>query len=206
MQKLLSAGLAAGLFAVSGYALAADSAVISQNGGPAVVVTPGQTGDGYFPYLMGVVGTAFSTLDVTLDIPGSSSFGDFATFTIPTLANSSGSGAPLPSFISAGLSNSFSSFSVRLYSGVIDSYGTASLGTLLQTVTSSTTTGGTFSTVLNPGNYFFVVEGVANEFGGLHPKYNVTLNAVPVPEPGTYAMMIAGLAAMGFLAVRRKQS
>jgi PEP-CTERM motif len=32
----------------------------------------------------------------------------------------------------------------------------------------------------------------------------VGLTLAPVPEPGTYAMMLAGLAGLGFIARRRK--
>lgn len=41
--------------------------------------------------------------------------------------------------------------------------------------------------------------------GLLVDNVSVTL-AAPVPEPGSYAMMIAGLGALGFVARRRKQS
>jgi hypothetical protein len=55
---------------------------------------------------------------------------------------------------------------------------------------------------LAAGAYSFAVTGKANVGGG---KYGVSIAVTPVPEPETYAMMLAGLAALGFLA-RRRQS
>lgn len=53
-----------------------------------------------------------------------------------------------------------------------------------------------------PGTSFsLVVSGVAGEGGA---SYGGNIVAVPVPEPETYAMMLAGLGALGFLARRRK--
>jgi hypothetical protein len=205
MQKLLSAGVAAGLFAASSYALAVDVAVISQNGGPAVIVSPGQNGDGIAPYLLGLLGAMPTTLDVSLDIPQSSSFGDFAVFTVPSASTTSGIATPITQTISASVFNYFSAFSASLYSGVIDQYGTAAGATLLNTFV-STATSGSFAATLSSGSYFIVVNGVANEFGNLQPKYNLTLNAVPVPEVETYALMLAGLGVLGFLAKRRERN
>ena len=54
---------------------------------------------------------------------------------------------------------------------------------------------------LAAGNYAFAVTGQAQAAGG---KYGVSINVSPVPEPETYAMMLAGLAALGFLARRRQ--
>jgi hypothetical protein len=167
-------------------------AVISQNGGPAVIVSPGQTGDGIAPYLLGLLGAMPTTLDVSLDIPQSASFGDFAVFTVPSASTTSGIATPITQTISASVFNYFSEFSASLYSGVIDQYGTAAGATLLNTLSS--------------GSYFIVVNGVANEFGNLQPKYNLTLNAVPVPEVETYALMLAGLGVLGFLAKRRERN
>jgi hypothetical protein len=204
MQKILSASIAAGLFAASSCALA-DIAVISQNGGPAVTVSPAQDGDGYSPYLLGVLGGLPTKLDVELDINQSSSFGDFAVFTVPSSSTTNGTATPITQVISASVFNYFSAFSASLYSGVISPFGTAAGATLLNTFV-STATAGSFSASLSSGNYFVVVNGVANEFGSSNPKYNLTLNAVPVPEVETYALMLAGLGVLSFLAKRRNRN
>lgn len=47
------------------------------------------------------------------------------------------------------------------------------------------------------------VSGVGPNDGA---SYSGTLSVTPVPEPGTYAMMIAGIAAIGFLAARRQRN
>lgn len=60
----------------------------------------------------------------------------------------------------------------------------------------------TNSVMLNTGKYFYQVTGEATGFaGGL---YLLTSTIVPVPEPETYAMLLAGLGALGFLARRRQ--
>jgi hypothetical protein len=52
------------------------------------------------------------------------------------------------------------------------------------------------------GNYALTVMGVANgTSGGI---YTGAISVTAVPEPETYAMMLAGLAALGFLARRRQ--
>ena len=55
--------------------------------------------------------------------------------------------------------------------------------------------------VLPKGNYFFKISGTAT--GPSPSAYTYTASVTPVPEPGSYAMMLAGLGLMGFIAARR---
>lgn len=66
------------------------------------------------------------------------------------------------------------------------------------------TTGNTFnSLVLAAGSYFYKIEGsvAPGAFAGF---YTLTSTLAPVPEPTTYALLLAGLGAVGFVASRRK--
>ena len=52
------------------------------------------------------------------------------------------------------------------------------------------------------GSYYLAVGGLSNGTqGGI---YNGAISVTAVPEPETYAMMLAGLGALGFLARRRR--
>lgn len=54
------------------------------------------------------------------------------------------------------------------------------------------------------GSYHVDITG--NATGAAGGLYGITLSAAPVPEPETYAMLLAGLGVMGAIARRRKQS
>jgi len=58
---------------------------------------------------------------------------------------------------------------------------------------------------VSPGSYTAVVSGVARDLRLIEgrPSYSFSLVASPVPEPGAYAMLLAGLGLMGFVARRR---
>jgi hypothetical protein len=56
------------------------------------------------------------------------------------------------------------------------------------------------STTIPAGNFTLQVSGVAGTGGA---SFGGSIIATPVPEPETYAMMLAGLVAVGFLARRR---
>ena len=75
-------------------------------------------------------------------------------------------------------------------------------------VSSSSTPGGAsigLSVSAKPaGSYYINVTGVTTApLGGI---YNGAISVTVVPEPETYAMMLAGLGALGFLARRRRNN
>lgn len=56
--------------------------------------------------------------------------------------------------------------------------------------------------ILAAGSYELDLYGV---FGANLGAYSVTLQALPVPEPSTYALLFAGLCMVGFVARRRRE-
>jgi hypothetical protein len=60
------------------------------------------------------------------------------------------------------------------------------------------------SGVLDSGHYSLKISGTGEGSSG--GMYTWTMLAQPVPEPETYAMMLAGFGAIGFMARRRKQN
>ncbi len=55
--------------------------------------------------------------------------------------------------------------------------------------------------LLPTGAYYFKIDGAAS--GPSASSYAYTASVSPVPEPGSYAMMLAGLGLMGLIATRR---
>jgi hypothetical protein len=51
-----------------------------------------------------------------------------------------------------------------------------------------------------------VVTGTTGAGGGVFSSYSGTLNVTVIPEPGTYALMLAGLGGIGFMARRQNRS
>jgi hypothetical protein len=67
------------------------------------------------------------------------------------------------------------------------------------TVTTQVLAGGT---TLPAGMYELTISGTG--ITGANASYGGNIVATPVPEPETYALMLAGLAAVGFVAARRR--
>jgi hypothetical protein len=59
-------------------------------------------------------------------------------------------------------------------------------------------------TSLASGNYYLNMVGVPDPLGGNGSTFGMHITVTPVPEPETYALMIGGLALVGFSARRRK--
>lgn len=80
--------------------------------------------------------------------------------------------------------------------------GTAGVNNEILTAVSYGDENGTISASnLASGSYYFQVSGLAKGVEG--GKYLFAANTAPVPEPETYAMMLAGLGLLGFVGKRR---
>ena len=115
------------------------------------------------------------------------------------------------SAVAASITNVEVSFA-SLTGGGITGFSAWLNGVLLVGPTSSVTTGGVTvktqvlagGSVLPAGFYELKVEGTG--ITGATASYGGSIVAMPVPEPETYALMLAGLGVVGFVARRRKAS
>lgn len=225
-KNLTLSALALAAIGFSGAAFAADVAEVTyvSSLSSTSIQLPGQTGslNTNTPYDLGTIGFAppsvaagfslaeqalFSQgtdLTVFLDIPGAASFEDYITFVIPAASSTTTNNAVFNISVFSTILSQFAAYSVGLYSG------TPAFVPLTPAISSLTYTAGqlaapvasgTFTDVLNPGSYYLQVKGVAI---GVNPFYNMQVIAAPVPEVSTYAMLLAGMAVVGFVARRRK--
>jgi hypothetical protein len=123
-----------------------------------------------------------------------SSFSDTVTFKL------SGNG---PTYVPQGfLNNVVGSFGGFLSSG-ITGVTLTKIGTGLLTDADLSANGYNFS-ALSPGDYEFTVFGTKPNDSSY--RFLGSISVTPVPEPETYAMLLAGLGLMGAIARRRKQN
>lgn len=90
-------------------------------------------------------------------------------------------------------------FTLQLFAGFNGDTSTP-IGAPSSQITSGSSFG--LADILSPGTYHLQMTGSATGFGG--GAYLVTVAALPVPEPETYAMLLVGLGLVGFTMRRRK--
>ena len=158
------------------------------------------SGDGSVanPYQMGVIGASPSVLAVTVTGSPGSFFDEFANFTIPTLSTTSGS-ANTYSLNIGGLNV------VEITDLVVEVWNsTHPLGTFLFDTFSGNNATNLIGD-LAAGQYHLDISGNLGSTASLG-QYSVALQAIPVPEPETYAMLLAGLGLVAFSVRRRKSA
>jgi hypothetical protein len=137
----------------------------------------------------------------------STTFYDDFVFTIASGATISSILASLQTTSFAGITG----FSESLYSGTIPGTSYSANGTNPLAATSliaSTTSNNLSASNLNAGTYTLQFSGTLAAKTGLLPTigtYASLVSISPVPEEDTYAMMLAGLSLIGFIARRKNQ-
>jgi len=172
--------------ALVGAFTSAQAATISLSGGD-------------FPYSLGSDPTDANAYSVTHAV---GSFSDIFTFDLTTASDTITSAVSLllPGLHSGASSYAINNGTLSLFS---DPGHDGAAGTNVQL---ASTTFGSSNGVLEvdsvaAGSYFWAVSGDAvGTKGGV---YQYAANTAPVPEPETYAMMLAGLGMIGFIGRRR---
>lgn len=122
-------------------------------------------------------------------------FSDWFNFSLPADTVGQGGATAITSITTSGIGVVFTVFDLwETTAGLIST----NLFSLPSPLAALTFTGG-----FVPGDYHLNVQGYE-----LLPSagYGGTISTTPVPEPETYAMLLAGLGLIGFTARRRKQN
>jgi len=137
-----------------------------------------------------------SDLEIAAVVHDPGAFTDTITFSIPGLSDIS----------STTVANNLLTL-LSLENGSVSLYREAGeADTLLGNYSFDGTTGSSWHTVggLTAGDYYYQITG--NAAGSKGAFYSITSTVTPVPEPETYAMLLAGLGIVGSLYRRRKSS
>lgn len=175
-------------------AIALASAVSS-----AQAATVSLTG-GDFPYDLGVNPTDNNIYSVTHDVE---SFFDVFTFSLTSASDTISSAVSLlfPGLGDVGSSYEINNGTLSLFSDP-DGDGAAGVNAQLATANFGDSTGVLAYNNAAAGSYYWAVAGDAVGSNGGVYLYAANTAAV-VPEPETYAMMLAGLGLIGFIGRRR---
>ena len=120
----------------------------------------------------------------------SGSFTDFWTFNVVAPGATAAASATNISFNGAG--------GITSFAGLLSTVNLVASSTPSPPVVVNVLAG--FTGVLTPGAYSLRISGNA----GPGASYGGNVVLTPIPEPGTYALMLAGLGVVGFMAARRR--
>ncbi|GBG15015.1 uncharacterized protein NMK_2616 [Novimethylophilus kurashikiensis] len=132
----------------------------------------------------------------------SGSFSDVFNFSLSQMSNSIASAVSLylPGINGAASTYSITGATLSLFSDP-GGDGTAGSNSKVASVVFGSSNGTLAVNNLAAGNYYWQLTGTADGLNG--GAYLYAADTAPVPEPGTYAMMLAGLGLLGFVAKRR---
>ena len=133
-------------------------------------------------------------LEVAAALVDPGAFSDMITFTIPGTSD----------IASTTVANNLLSM-LNIDNGMVSLYmEMGATDMLMGQYSFDGTTGSTWHTMagLTSGSYYYQITGDAN--GSKGGFYSISSTVTPVPEPETYAMLLAGLGVVGSLYRRRK--
>jgi hypothetical protein len=147
------------------------------------------------PYLLGTLTGSPTVLFTQLTATPGASFEEYANFTIAAPSQVGGSANTYTlNFFGINVME-ISNLQIEVWDGSHPN------GSMLFSAFAGNNATNAFT--LGAGNYHLDISGTfgPNAVGG---QYSVAMNAMPVPEPETYALMLAGLGAVAFMARRRR--